>query len=76
MKPLSLIASLTFAAMISQPAVAESFKDAFPEVYGQINDEFQARVGALELLHGCRVAWPRWCCPKGSMPLGPPTRSM
>ena len=52
MKSLSLIASLALAALISQPAVAEPFKDAFPELYGQINAEFQARVGALELLHG------------------------
>ena len=52
MSRLSLVVSLALAAMISQQAAAEPFREAFPDQYAQIKDEYQARIGALELQHG------------------------
>lgn len=52
MNHLSLVASLALAAMIALPAAAEPFREAFPALYQQIDAKYQARIGALELLHG------------------------
>lgn len=41
-----------FSALLTLPAAAENFKTAFPEVYSQIEVQYQAATGALELQHG------------------------
>ena len=46
------IASAVLALLISLPLRAETFKDAFPEIYPQIMDEFRDRAGQMNLLHG------------------------
>lgn len=46
------IASAVLALLISLPLRAETFKDAFPEIYPLIMDEFRDRAGQMNLLHG------------------------
>jgi uncharacterized membrane-anchored protein len=49
---LSRILAPTLFALSLQTASAESFKDAYPDIYSQLGAEEQKQVGALELQHG------------------------
>lgn len=40
------------SVLLALPAAAENFKTAFPDVYSQIDTQYQAATGALELQHG------------------------
>ena len=51
-----LLPALVVVALgLASQARAELFKDAFPDLFSQINDEYQSDVGKLELQHGTIV---------------------
>lgn len=49
---LRLAAPALMALVLANAATAEPFKDAFPDLYSQLDPAYQGDVGALELRHG------------------------
>lgn len=52
MARLTCILAPAFFALSLLPASAETFKEAFPEIYQQLDTEIQSQTGALVLQHG------------------------
>ena len=46
------LTAIALAALMSLPAGAETFKDAFPDLVAQLDAPYQSRVASIQLLHG------------------------